>query len=206
MSLFLDIGQGAGLAGATGVRPFLPPLLAGALARGDTGLDFEGTDFAFLESAGFLAAVLALGVVSYAFERTGMGRQQNPDLTSDHAPRRNPVDAGFGLAALALGALLFGGSLAEGGHATAPGVIAGTLCALLGYLAAASFFGGARRRLDPGARGVLGVYADGAALALAGLAILVPPLSFAALAAFAWLLVRSRRARERKYEGLRVLR
>ena len=45
MSLFMDIGQGAGLSGASGVRPFLPALLAGALAREDTGLDFDGTDF-----------------------------------------------------------------------------------------------------------------------------------------------------------------
>ena len=44
MSLFLDIGTGAGLATASGVRPYLPPLLAGALARGDVAIDFEGTD------------------------------------------------------------------------------------------------------------------------------------------------------------------
>src|SRR5687767_10761257 len=60
ISLFLDIGQGAGLSGATGVNPFLPPLIAGALARGDAGVDFEGTDYSFLEKPGFLAAVLAL--------------------------------------------------------------------------------------------------------------------------------------------------
>ena len=41
MSLFLDIGKGAGLASASGVRPFLPPLLAGALARGNIGINFD---------------------------------------------------------------------------------------------------------------------------------------------------------------------
>ena len=35
MSVFLDTTTGMGLAGATGVRPYLPPLLAGGLARGE---------------------------------------------------------------------------------------------------------------------------------------------------------------------------
>ncbi len=65
MSLFLDIGTGAGLASSTGVRPYLPPLLAGGLARGDIGIDFDGTDFSFLESTAFLAAVVAVGVVAF---------------------------------------------------------------------------------------------------------------------------------------------
>src|SRR5438874_10313394 len=69
ISLFLDIGEGAGLAGATGVRPFLPPLLAGALARGDHGIDFSGTKYHFLESTWFLLLVLVLAVVAYGLER-----------------------------------------------------------------------------------------------------------------------------------------
>ena len=58
LDLFLAISQGTGLALATGVRPFLPPLLAGALARADVGIDFSGTDFSFLESTPFLLAVV----------------------------------------------------------------------------------------------------------------------------------------------------
>jgi hypothetical protein len=55
-----------------------------------------------------------------------------------------------------------------------------------------------------GSGGLLSAYAELAALLLAGLAILLPPVSFLALAAFAVLLVR--RPPERKYAGLRVLR
>src|SRR5215208_1787455 len=58
MSVFMDTTTGMGLSGATGVRPYLPPLLAGALARGDTGIDFDGTDWSFLESSWFLLAAL----------------------------------------------------------------------------------------------------------------------------------------------------
>src|SRR5687767_15571236 len=78
MSLFLDIGTGAGLASATGVRPYLPPLLAGGLARGDIGIDFDGTDFSFLESPAFLAGVLALGFIGFFVERSAANRA-SPD-------------------------------------------------------------------------------------------------------------------------------
>src|SRR5215210_800908 len=96
MSLFFDIGTGAGLASATGVRPYLPPLLAGGLARGDIGIDFDGTDFRFLESTAFLAAVVALGVVAFLVERSRLER-----------PGRGPAELVSGLFGIALGALLF---------------------------------------------------------------------------------------------------
>src|SRR3954452_10707774 len=69
IALFMDIGQGAGTAGASGVRPFLPALLTGALARSDSGIDFDGTDYSFLESSGFLLVVLVLAVAVYAVNR-----------------------------------------------------------------------------------------------------------------------------------------
>ena len=64
MDYVLDILQGAGLALACGVHPFLPVLLAGGLASADLGLDFEGTTFAFLEEPWFLLLVTVALVAS----------------------------------------------------------------------------------------------------------------------------------------------
>jgi cytochrome bd-type quinol oxidase subunit 2 len=179
------------------VRPFLPPLLAGALARGDIGVDFSGTDYRFLESPGFLLAVFALAVVAYVLDRR----------RGDAAARvRDPASIALAAIALAIGALLFAGSLADGRHESWPGLVAGAACAALGYAAVATLFARARRRLEGGAANLLSVYADGLSLAVAGLAIALPPIGLVALVAFAVLIARSRGGRERKYEGLRVLR
>ena len=176
------------------MRPFLPPLLAGALARGDVGLDFDGTSYDFLESPGFLLAVLAVAVIAYVVDRRGGGGP------------RDPVTLLLAGLALAFGALLFAGSLADGGHESWPGIVAGAACAALGYAAVAMLFTRARRRVQGGAAGLLTLYADAVALALAGLAIFVEPVGYVAVVAFAVLLVRSRAGGDRKYEGLRVLR
>jgi Domain of unknown function (DUF4126) len=198
MSLFMDIGTGAGLAGATGVRPYLPPLLAGALARGDVGIDFDGTDWSFLESPVFLAGVLALGVAAYMIERAGAG--------PGAGERRSPVELFAGVVGIVLGALLFAGALADGGEDSWLGLVLGPLCAALGWLAVGGLVERARRRLEGGAAALLTVYADGAALALAALAIFVPPVSFLALIGFAVLLAGGRRREGEKYAGLRILR
>src|SRR5688572_1299698 len=132
MSLFLDIGTGAGLASATGVRPYLPPLVAGGLARADVGIDFDGTDFRFLESTGFLAAVVALGVIGFFLERSRANRS-SPHLGGRAG--RDPVELLAGVIALALGALLFAGALADNGHPIWIGLVFGPLCAALGWLA-----------------------------------------------------------------------
>ncbi len=192
VALAMDIGQGAGLASATGVRPFLPPILAGALARGDIGLDFDNTDWNFLESPGFLLAVLVLAILSYGAERSGIDRRA--------------LRYGTAALGLILGAMLFAGSLAEGDTTAWPGLIAGAAAALLGYAAVGGLLERARGRLDEGAAGLLNAYADLAALVLAAIAIFVPPVSFLALIALAFLVVRGRQEGERKYAGLRILR
>jgi hypothetical protein len=203
MSYFLDIGTGAGLASATGVRPYLPPLLAGGLARGDIAIDFDGTDFSFLESTGFLGAVVALGVIAFLAERSAPNRRP-PDLGGRVG--RGPVEILAGVVGLALGALLFAGALADEGHPVWVGLVFGPLCAALGWLAIGGMVERVRARLAPDQDALLTAYADGAALLLAAIAVFVPPLALLAIPAFVLLLGGGRRREGQKYAGLRILR
>ena len=195
MSLVLDIGQGAGLAGSSGIRPFLPPLLAGALARGNVGLDFSGTSYAFLESPWWLALIFALAVISYLVERN------RPTVATSRQ-----AELLLGALGLVFGALLFAGSLADNHYTSWPGLIGGVACALLGFAAMAGLLRRTRRRLDASAASFLTAYADLISLALAGLAILFPPIAFVALAGFVLLLIAGQKSGGQKYEGLRILR
>jgi hypothetical protein len=185
MTLFLDIGQGTGLASASGVRPFLPPILAGSLGHADLGVNFSGGDFAFLESYVFIAALAVLAIASHV-------REIPPPI--------------LGGAAVALGALLFAGSLTEGGRDGWIGLPLGAACAALAWYASARFFARARARLGPEGSGFVEVYGDLVALSIAFVSIVIPPLAFGALAAFIVLLIRGRATEDRKYEGLRILR
>jgi hypothetical protein len=203
MSLFLDIGTGAGLASSTGVRPYLPPLLAGGLARGDVAIDFDGTDFSFLESTGFLAAVVAVGVVAFLAERSAANRR-SPDLGGRAG--RGPVELLVGVVGVALGALLFAGALADNGHAAWVGLVFGSLCAALGWLAVGGLVERVRARLEPEQAALLTAYTDAAALLLAAIAIFVPPVALLAIPAFFVLLAGGRRREGQKYAGLRILR
>jgi hypothetical protein len=191
MDFVLDLLQGVGLAAAIGVRPWLPMLLAGALAAANLGIDFDGTDFAFLESVPLLVLLAVAFVASTLLER--------------RYGERGPT-AVYAVIAAILGALEAAGSLADRGHSIIPGVVLGAAAAVLGFLAARTLFTRVRRRLDAEAAGALPVYAEGIALIAAGLSILFPPLALLVIAALVWLLVGSRRREGEKYAGLRVLR
>ena len=196
MDFTLDLLQGAGLAAAIGIRPFLPVLLAGALASADIGLDFSGTDFDFLEAWPFLLGALVL-VVALDFVARRAGRD-----AADRAPLLYAVVA----VALVLGALEAAGSVADRSDEWWAGLVVGAACAALGSQAARSLFGRVRRRLDEQAAAALPVYAEGAALAAAGGSILFPPLALLVVGVLAWLLTGGRRRAGEKYAGLRILR
>jgi hypothetical protein len=196
MDLAFDLLQGVGIAAAVGVRPILPVLLAGGLAAANLGLDFDGTDFAFLESVPFLIAVLAAAVVGAIVGQRLPARERDTAL----------VAYGIGVACVVLGALEAGGSMADGGNSVAIGLIAGALAAVLGFVAARSLFMRVRRRLDDETARALPVYGEGIAMVAAGISILFPPLAILVVAALIWLLAGGRRREGEKYAGLRVLR
>jgi uncharacterized membrane protein len=187
----LDLLQGAGIAAGIGIRPFLPFVLTAALASADLGIDFDGTDFAFLEEWWFVIVVAVVAIGLELVER----RRQVPTV----------VWALLAVA-VALGALVAAGSLADHDYTVIPGVVAGALTATLGFYAARSLFTRVRRRLDPDAQSALPLFSEGAGLAAVGLSILFPPLAVLVIAALIWLLDGSRRRAGEKYAGLRILR
>lgn len=196
MHLVFDIFQGLGLAAAVGIRPFAPALAAGALAAGDVELHFNGTDFSFLQSAPFLLA-MAVGAILLALAERRLGGERL---------ERGPGRLVLGAVALALGALLFGGSLARGHYAIWPGIVGGVLCSAVAVFATVPLLARARGRLDRDTAGTLSLVAEGVALALAVLSVLAPPVGLIGLAWLLWLLVAGRGREGRKYAGLRILR
>ena len=195
MDLFLVICQGVGLATAAGIRPFLPAMLAGALASAEAGLDFDVTEFAFLQDPAWLIVVVAGLAATVGYER------RRPDAfdTGTLAACLTGVSIG-------VGALLFAGSLDDGYDVWWPGLLGGLACAALAGVSTRSFFARVGRRLDPDTRSALAVYKDGASLLVAGLAIVAPPTALIVLGALAWLYLRGRGRDDEKYAGLRVLR
>jgi hypothetical protein len=192
--LVFDIFQGIGVAAAVGVRPFLPALVTGALAAGNVEIHFKHTDYSFLQSLPFLLAIAVCVVLGLAIAaRLGAGE-------------RRPAEIALALVSLALGALLFAGSLARGHYAAWPGLVGGVVCAGVGIAASLPLLRRVRGRLDAEAAGALPFIAEGAAALAAGLSVIAPPVGVIVLGLLVWLLVAGRRRADQKYAGLRILR
>jgi uncharacterized membrane protein len=194
---FFDIGLGLGLALACGLRPYLPTLLAAALASAAAlGVGFGGGHFHFLEDGWWLIAVALVFVNSYLLQlRLGQERFQAV------------VQPAIVAQAIAVGALLFAGTLSAHGDIWWPGLIGGAAAAALALRVSDPVIVRARARLsDRSAREALTVYLDGAALLLAALVALLHPLGYVALALLAWFGFRGRARAQEKYAGLRILR
>jgi hypothetical protein len=196
--LVFYIGLGLGLALAAGVRPFLPALLAGALASSKVlGVSFAIGDYTFLYSPWWLAAVAAGLVLAYLLQWR---------LGSERFEAGQPAAALAGIG-IGVGALLFAGTLAAHGDAAWPGLIGGAAAAALAQTVVRPLATRTRARLpDRGAREAVTLYLDSVSLALAALVALLHPLGYVALALFAWLWLRMRARADEKYAGLRILR
>jgi Domain of unknown function (DUF4126) len=194
--LAFDIFQGIGISAAVGIRPFLPALIAGALAAAGVEIHFNGTDFAFLQSVPFLIGMGAGGAALLIVERE-LGRRAVATRSVV------VVAAAFGLA---LGALFFAGSLARGHYTDWPGFLGGVVCAAVAVAATAPLLARVSARLGGEDASALPFYAEGAGILVGLLSIVAPPLGVIALLFLVWLLVAGRRREGQKYAGLRILR
>jgi hypothetical protein len=203
--IFFYIGLGAGLAAACGLRPFLPALLAGALASSHAlGVSFGHDPFRFLQASWWLLVVTVALVLSYALQ---IILRLAPVADPAGAGRGGPLAASLTGLGLGAGAVLFAGTLAAHGDAWWPGLVGGILIAGLAQRASWPVILRARLRLsDRAARDALTVYLDAVAAVLAALVALAHPLGYVALALLAWFAWRGRARGDEKYAGLRILR
>ncbi|HEX3910876.1 MAG TPA: DUF4126 family protein [Solirubrobacteraceae bacterium] len=204
---FFDIGLGAGLAAACGLRPFLPVLLAGALASGKAlDVSFAHDPFRFLQDDWWLLVVVVVLVLAYALQLL-LGLSGVPESGARREQRADPLAASLTGLAFGGGAVLFAGTLAAHGEVWWPGLIGGLAAVAISQRAVLPLFARARARLQDGAaKQALTVYLDAASLLLAALVSLLHPLGYLALALLVWMLLRTRARGDEKYAGLRVLR
>jgi len=203
---FFYIGLGAGLALACGLRPFLPLLLAGALGSGHAlGVALDHGPYRFIQAGWWLAVVALALLLAYGLQLL-LGLAPTLDSGAERS-RANPLAVVLTVVAYAAGALLFAGTLAAHGDAWWPGLVGGAAAVALGQRAVGPLLARVRARLlDRAAREGLTLYLDLASLLIAGLVALLHPLGYVVLAAFGWLLVRSRSRAQETYRGLRILR
>jgi hypothetical protein len=203
---FFYIGLGLGLAGACGVRPFLPVLLAGALgSAGVLGVSFAHGRFDFLQSTWWLLVVAGAFVLAYALQLL-LGLAPTLDPGTERS-RTEPLAAALSGVAYGTGALLFAGTLAAHGDIWWPGLLGGLAATALAQRAVAPVIARARARLaDREAREAVTVYLDAASLLLAALVALLHPLGYVVVGLVVWLLLRGRARAGAKYAGLRILR
>src|ERR1022692_2802002 len=141
--LVFYIGLGLGLAAACGLRPFLPLLLAGALAgSGALGVSFSTGAFTFLESDWWLLVVAVALSLSYALQMLlGLAPTLDPSpqtgaeglgasgaqATGMRGTRADPLASSLAGLSVGAGALLFAGTLAAHGDASWVGLLGGFL-------------------------------------------------------------------------------
>lgn len=134
----------------------------------------------------------------------GLGLSLAAGAFAGAAGRRETVGVVLLVAAAVAGAVLFGISLAQEDHPAYPGWPLGALFGAFAFTVVRDVAESAARRSDGDV--LTSVLIALAALALAGLSILISPFAIAAFFGFVSLWFGRRRKAARKYEGLRTLR
>ena len=177
-------------------------ITTGVLAHEDAGVDFTGTDWSWMESWVFIGILAALFLAFWVMDRQGKSERIRP------GGRAMEANAAYPFLCAVAGALLFAGSLADGGETSWPGLVAGAIVGLIGYLALGRLFMRANQRLlaagDPGI--LLGIARDLLTIVLTVAVVLADVLGYVVFVAALVLIVMARRREGEKYEGLRVLR
>ena len=108
-------------------------------------------------------------------------------------------------AAAVVGAAAAAWSMSIDDQSIIAGIVVGAVGGWLAARVISAIVFGATRRAESGF-GTVGFIVSLAALVLAGLSILLPPVSLVALLGLGWLAIARRRRAQRKHEGLRILR
>lgn len=185
---------------ACGLSPAIPPATVVLLAAIGLGIDFQGTAIGGTEGAGTVVAatlLVVLGVVSWV-----VPLRDRLWVSADRPGRALTIAAP--IAAAAAAAALF----ESRSEAWPLGAAIAAAAALVAAYAAGRLLAGARRRLDAQGHAATPLYvlSDGAAIALATLAVIAKPVGALVLFGAIWLAVGSRRRAGGKYAGLRILR
>ena len=206
--LFFYIGLGLGLAAACGLRPFLPLLLAGALASSDAlGVSFSHGSL-------HLPGIRTGGCSSWRWRwrsptRSSPASAWRPrsTLPSAPAPRRSARGLARGPEYGRPARCSSRAPLAAHGDSAWPGILGGLSRGWPRPARVRAGDRGARTRLpDRGAREALTVYLDAASLLVAALVARVAPAGLCRDRAARVVLWRMRSRSEEKYAGLRILR
>src|SRR5436190_15224368 len=172
------------------------------MAHEDVGIDFSGTDWAWMESWIFIGILAVLFIAFWMMDREGKSEAIRP------AGRAMEAGLQYQVSCAIAGALLFAGSLADGGETSWPGLVAGAVIGFIGYLALGRLFMRANQRLfaagDPAI--LLGIGRDLLTVVLTVAVVLADVVGYVVLAAAVVLILTARRGEGEKYEGLRVLR
>ena len=134
----------------------------------------------------------------------GLGLALAAGIFAGASGRRDALGTALLVAAAFGGAALFGISLTQEDHPAWPGFLPGALFAWFAFTVTRDVAAGAAGRAEAGS--ATGLLIAVSALALAGLSLVVSPISLLVLAALAWLALGRRSRADRKYEGLRTLR